>query len=124
MIDKGKKKDRFFNISNGYRIKRSPQSRLVSIQKNSISLQQIIFKKKGYDPKNIKINEDERNMLDFIRKCLIIDPLERLTCNDALNHPWFSNVREKLRIEKELSNYYKNENIYQYINDDIVFEVN
>lgn len=112
MIDKGKKKDRFFNISNGYRIKRSPLSRLVSIQKNSISLQQIIFKKKGYDPKNIKINEDEKSMLDFIRKCLVIDPQERLTCNEALNHPWFANVREKLRIEKELSNYYKNENIY------------
>lgn len=38
MIDKAKKKDKFFQINNGYKIKRSPNSRLVLMQRNQISL--------------------------------------------------------------------------------------
>jgi serine/threonine protein kinase len=43
MIDQGKKKSKFFNINNGYRIIRSKQSRLVSISKNTTSLAEILF---------------------------------------------------------------------------------
>ena len=38
MIDKAKKKDKFFNMNNGYKIKRSPKSRLVHLSKNSVNL--------------------------------------------------------------------------------------
>lgn len=31
MIDGGKKKDKFFNINNGYKMKRSPNSRLAHL---------------------------------------------------------------------------------------------
>ena len=38
MIDKGKKKERFFNLKNNYRIIRSKHSRLVHLTKNSVTL--------------------------------------------------------------------------------------
>jgi dual specificity tyrosine-phosphorylation-regulated kinase 2/3/4 len=38
MIDRGKKKDKFFNVNNSYRIIRSKKSRLLSLSKGSISL--------------------------------------------------------------------------------------
>lgn len=28
--------------------------------------------------------------MDFIRQCLEVDPAERLTVDDALQHPWFA----------------------------------
>lgn len=34
MVEKAKKKEKFFNIENGYRIIRSPKSRLIHFKKN------------------------------------------------------------------------------------------
>ena len=38
MIDKGKKKDRFFNIKNGYKVIRSKHSRLLNLNKNTVTM--------------------------------------------------------------------------------------
>ena len=38
MVDRGKKKERFFNSKNNYKIIRSKHSRLVHLTKNSVSL--------------------------------------------------------------------------------------
>lgn len=45
MIEKAKKKDKFFS---NYRIIRSPESRLINMTKNSISFNQIIFRYKNF----------------------------------------------------------------------------
>jgi serine/threonine protein kinase len=37
------------------------------------------------------IGLEERMMLDFIKKCLVIDPYSRVTCDQAMLHPWFLN---------------------------------
>ena len=73
MIDKGKKKDKFFD---NYRIIRSTNSRLVNLTKNSISFNSIIFRNKNFPEgtPNTEIenslSKEEKQMLDFIKKCL------------------------------------------------------
>ena len=47
MIDKAKKKEKFFNVKDGYKLERSPKSRLVHLSKNSGNLYHILFKRKG-----------------------------------------------------------------------------
>jgi len=75
MIDKGKKKEKFFS-EKGYKIKRSEKSRLAHLSKNSVSFNQLIFRKKKFDEKmrNSEIVRnltlDERNLSDFIKRCL------------------------------------------------------
>lgn len=51
---------------------------------------------KNQFPENLKphevldfMTEDERNMMDFIKRCLQIDPTRRITCDEALRHDWF-----------------------------------
>lgn len=97
MIDKCKKKTQFFNVNEGYRIIRSPNSRLLSLSKNSASLYQAIFRERF--PENMKFKEieaklsnDERLMVDFIRRCLQIDPTKRITCEEAIRHDWFKEL--------------------------------
>ena len=46
MIDKGKKKEKFFGTN--YKIIRSPKSRLAHLNKNSVSFNQLIFRKKKF----------------------------------------------------------------------------
>jgi hypothetical protein len=55
MIDKCSKKSQFFDVHHGYRIKRSPNSRLVTLSKNSASLYHAMFRHKFAE--NMKINE-------------------------------------------------------------------
>jgi serine/threonine protein kinase len=95
MIDKAKKKDKFFN---NYRIIRSPQSRLVNMTKNSISFNQIIFRNHNYPDGTTNaeiensLSTEEKQMLDFIKKCLQFDPKKRMTCEEALRHDWFKDL--------------------------------
>ena len=77
MIEKGKKRERFFNVQNGYRIIRSKKSRLVALAKNSITLNQIIFRNKipekaeEYAQKlDTELSDEEKTMVDFIKRCL------------------------------------------------------
>ncbi len=89
MIDKGKKRDKFFNVSKGYRIIRSPKTRLIGLNKNSTSLLHIIFRQKFlnleqaqklggsptvdsdfYSQVLSSLSPSERNLLDFLKKCL------------------------------------------------------
>lgn len=44
-----------------------------------------------------KLSQDERLMVDFIRRCLEIDPAKRITCDEAIRHEWF----KELLIETE-----------------------
>lgn len=41
------------------------------------------------------LSHDEEMMVDFIKKCLTMDPLERIKCEEALNHPWLDDVRRE-----------------------------
>jgi serine/threonine protein kinase len=38
-------------------------------------------------------------MLDFIRRCLNIDPNKRMTCEEAIRHDWFKDL--SIKKEKE-----------------------
>ena len=74
MIDKCSKKTQFFDVKQGYRIKRSPNSRLLNLNKNSASIYHALFRHKFSE--NMKINEliefltsEERLMVDFIKQC-------------------------------------------------------
>lgn len=37
-----------------------------------------------------RIKSDNKNFLDFISKCLKIDPSQRMTASKALNHPFIT----------------------------------
>lgn len=43
-------------------------------------------------------------MLDFIKRCLIIDPTKRMTCEEALRHDWFKDLI--ILSEKEIEGRY------------------
>ena len=110
MIDKGKKRDRFFNVRNGYKIIRSKHSRLLNLSKNSINLSQIVFRHKSSSEmgklKKLEgeLSQDEKNMVDFIRRCIEIDPKRRLTCEEAIRHDWFKDLL--VQREREISESY------------------
>lgn len=38
------------------------------------------------------LDEEEKLMADFIKKCLQVDPTKRMTCEDALRHEWFNEM--------------------------------
>mmetsp|Transcript_7855 Transcript_7855/g.7341 ORF Transcript_7855/g.7341 Transcript_7855/m.7341 type:complete len:145 (-) Transcript_7855:21-455(-) len=103
MIDRAKKKDKFFG--KGYKIIRSTKSRLVHLQKNSVNFNQIIFKKKKFDENirsselNRNLSEDEKKMSDFIKKCLQVDPGQRMSCEEALRHDWFKDILQEKERE-------------------------
>ena len=48
------------------------------------------------------LTEDQKLFLDFIRKCFAIDPNERMTCEEAINHLW---LEEELRNSNLCLNY-------------------
>jgi serine/threonine protein kinase len=52
--------------------------------------------------KEMNLNRDQINMIDFIRKCLVYNPGERMGCEEALKHPWLANVDYRYNIEKNL----------------------
>ena len=39
--------------------------------------------------------------IDFIRQCLTIDPVQRPTTVELVNHPWMLDLREKLLSYEE-----------------------
>lgn len=39
-------------------------------------------------------------MVDFIKKCLQIDPSQRMTCEEAIRHDWFKDLL--IETEKEI----------------------
>lgn len=58
---------------------------------------QALFRNKF--PENLKNNEifdkltdDEKKMVDFIKRCLQIDPTKRITCEEAIRHDWFKDL--------------------------------
>jgi serine/threonine protein kinase len=85
MIDKGRNKHNFFKINEKYKLIRSKQSRLGNLSKNSASLYQVLFRGRFPETmKNTEIHEklssQEKLMVDFIKRCLQIDPTKRITC--------------------------------------------
>lgn len=36
------------------------------------------------------VDEQERNMADFVTKCLVINPAQRMTCEEAIKHPFIA----------------------------------
>ena len=42
--------------------------------------------------------------IDFIRQCLTIDPVQRPTAVELMNHPWMLDFREKLHSYEEAEN--------------------
>ena len=47
------------------------------------------------------LDSDEVQMLDFLKKCLEIDPTKRMSCSEALNHPWFSDISKYKEIDNQ-----------------------
>lgn len=41
-------------------------------------------------------NHLSEELKDLIRKMLMVDPKERITALDAMNHPWFESASELL----------------------------
>lgn len=46
------------------------------------------------DPAEI---EEENNFYDFFKKVLRIDPLDRLSIEDAMRHPWVTSIINNLK---------------------------
>ena len=75
MIDKAKKKNKFFTDKN-YKIIRSQKSRLINLTKNSVNFNSMIFRKKKFDEKMRNselvrnLTDEEKCMVDFIKRCL------------------------------------------------------
>ena len=44
----------------------------------------------------------DRNFLDFLRNCLMLDPEERFSAKQAINHPWMLDYQRRQGIEKAL----------------------
>ena len=84
LIQRAKRKGAFF-FADG-RIKKSKQSRLAKLNRDEASIEHAL-------PKN-----EDPDFLNFIQKCLVLDPAERLTCEQALRHPWLTrgNARSAL----------------------------
>jgi serine/threonine protein kinase len=36
------------------------------------------------------VSEQERNLADFVTKCLVIDPAQRMTAEEAVKHPFIA----------------------------------
>ncbi len=82
MIDKAKKKSKFFDKD--YNLIRSKQSRLQNAQKKSFPIKQ-------------QLSTIDTELIDFIevfcivncfQRCLEITPALRMTPEEALKHPW------------------------------------
>ncbi|KAI9595472.1 kinase-like domain-containing protein [Syncephalis fuscata] len=60
---------------------------------NAEEIQAIIQAEYAFEPKEywVDISEDAKN---FIKSTLMTDPHQRLTANDALNHPWLQAAKE------------------------------
>ena len=48
------------------------------------------------------MSPEEKEMIRFIKRCLIIDPNERMTCEEALTHPWFNDLINSREREIEI----------------------
>ena len=90
MIEDSTKNGKLFHIDpvNGQvKIIKSPNSRLDKIKGiDYLNLEQVLFKERYQS-----IDIEERMMIDFIKKCLVIDPYSRATCDQAMLHPWLLN---------------------------------
>lgn len=42
-----------------------------------------------------QLNSEERDLVDFVQKCLVLIPSKRLTCEDALKHPFILTQAKK-----------------------------
>jgi serine/threonine protein kinase len=60
---------------------------------NYMNLETVLFRH------DLRITRDERLLLDFVQKCLIFDPTSRMTCEEALNHPWLSDSQDEENIK-------------------------
>ncbi|CAF2693770.1 unnamed protein product [Rotaria sp. Silwood2] len=68
----------------------------------------------------------DQNFIDFIRRCFEWDPVERLTPEEGLRHPWIIETKLTQRTSRESRNKYrtkKDENI-STVNDDSYFSLN
>jgi serine/threonine protein kinase len=43
-----------------------------------------------------RVPELTTDELDFVKKCLVIDPKKRLTAKELLEHPYLSNVNKEV----------------------------
>ena len=48
------------------------------------------------------LSPEEKEMIRLIKRCLIIDPNERMTCEEALTHPWFNDLINSREREIEI----------------------
>jgi len=91
MIEKCKKKNKFFDKDG--KLLRSRQSRLKGQSKKSYPLRRAV----DHDPK------EEGDYIDFLEKCLDLDPDRRLTPEQALDHPWLHLVSADPNFPKQKS---------------------
>ena len=53
------------------------------------------FEKEDFNV-TFKMSKDKANLIDLLEKMLRYDPTQRITAKDALNHPYFDDVRGDL----------------------------
>ena len=54
--------------------------------------QNVINRNTPYWPSNIPLSEMAQ---DFLDKLLEVEPLKRLSCEEALSHPWLDSIRNQ-----------------------------
>lgn len=74
-----------------FQVIKSRHSRLQEIEElTTLTVDRVILKEKYDSPQ--KVTRDEREMIDFIKRCLVVDFTSRMTCEEASNHPWLRGV--------------------------------
>ena len=75
---------------------------------NNQIFSRILYTQPDYSPS--KFRNTSQNLIDFIKKCFLKDPMTRPPAKDLLSHPWFETIFKKIHSPK-----YIGENIFYNI---------
>jgi len=86
LVDKCRKKDHYFDVDFSPFLIEDEEQGILRIP-DSRTLEQSIV-------------TDDLAFIDFIKKCLVLDPDERFSASEAIKHPWFADYVTKFEDQK------------------------
>ena len=106
MVRRSKNTKKFFLEENGaFTLKPEAKSRVAKLNRGAYSITKALFWKKKqklineatklFNSKDVDdttiielLDQEEKDLVDFVSKCIVLDPDQRITCEDALKHPF------------------------------------